>query len=675
MAHLGVATPHLGVVEHYLASLDITTTLNKRNIESAYSNILVLDNQGHLALATDEIATYIMPARTDGEVARTLSPSGRKGQLKAIQHILKDTFTSETLEHHGFDEKFFNSKRKLLDINRFTIDIDIAMANLVIRLIVCLSHNQKLSMQHGKQQRDAIAELTREALPTIVLQHNLNTLDEHVKTSLGVSLATLFFADDLLGMFLPVEVLSQMQNAWGSKLRFFDVVLRSMKHPGVIEHMKREIQEHTWSANLQDVSTANELTATVSQMIAKRWLQSNSFWTYKEIRDMFHWFTDMPEVELEEKNVVTSGYDAQRTVGWFTVPNWEKIVAWAVENIHITDQADLQIQTAAVLCAFGNSNGKAKELISDHRNTDWRATFWFAEATSWHNMEKAYDIVEHCLDLIAEQKPHQNIVRKAIDCILDFMGYWENISKDRKIRMKMIDLDREIPGILSHEMIAFTIEVEIRVKRDAGFEFFRSLYESRKKFIIDTFIHRGSTNHFMHIALGRSLAKDTDNVRVLELHDAYKNAMAQCRIDKTLSVQQMYITRLRLGFWYGRLHILRCEKSELDTAIEIWEDLLKDFFRNPSVADVEIVLPIATHLCSVYIRKALQSTASIETAGIIAKVTDMYETSVFSQDPLTLKLRFRLGLSPCVLRDYIWFAITPQKLEMCCVNMLSQHSP
>lgn len=228
------------------------------------------------------------------------------------------------------------------------------------------------------------------------------------------------------------------------------------------------------------------------------------------------------------------------------------------------------------------------------------------------------------------------------------MGYWENISKDRKIRMKMMDLDREMPGILSHEMIAFTIEVEIRVKRDAGFEFFRSLYESRKEFIIDTFIHRGSTNHFMHIALGRSLAKDTDNTRVLELHDAYKNAMARCKIDKTLSVQQMYITRLRLGFWYGRLHILRCEESELDTAIEIWEDLLKDFFRNPSVADVEIVLPIATHLCSAYIRKALQSTASIESAGIIAKVTDMYETAVFSQDPLTLKLRFRLGL--CLAR-------------------------
>ncbi|KAL6703217.1 hypothetical protein ACN47E_010079 [Coniothyrium glycines] len=668
LSRLGAAMPHLSVVERYLRSLGATPNLTKASIESVFPSLLALDDQENLALSTDDIAAYIIPALENGEALHTLSPPSHKGQLRAIQHVLAATFTPQTLETHGFDEAFFKAKMRHIDLSRFTTESDTAMANTIIHLVGCLADKQKLSI-YQTQQLDAIATLAREVLPAVLLQHDLNTLSEHTRVNFGVSLARLFLEDDLLETFLPVEVLSLARDTWGSKLEFFEVVHRFIKHPGVVERLEQEYQEHPWTVTLQHICTANELKAAISKIVAKRWLQSKSFWTYEDIRLMLSWFTIMPELELEEKNVIIDGYDQYRTRGWFTPPNWEKIVKWAVENIHIAVQAELEIQTAAVLCAFGDTSGKSQELVHGYRATDWRATFWLAEATSHHDGEEAYSIVEQCLDLIAEQRPHQEVVKKAIDFVLSFVGSWPNISRNMDLRVKMIELDKKMPGILSFEMISFSMEIAIRVKREAGFEFFKSLYESRKDFVIDTFVHRGSTNNFMHIAFSRALAKDTDDTRMVILSDAYRNAIAQCKVKETLSRRQMHVARLRLGFWYGRLYFLHCKDSEPNAAIRIWEDILEDFFKNPSVADVEIVLPITTHLCSAYIQRVLKDTASPEADSIISKVENMYEIARFSQDALTLKLRFRLGL--CLARLHMVRNHTTKAREVLCEHAVS----
>ena len=66
---------------------------------------------------------------------------------------------------------------------------------------------------------------------------------------------------------------------------------------------------------------------------------------------MFHWFTIVPELKLELNNhgVNYKGFYDDRTKGWYTPPNWEKIRTWVKVNIPITDNADFDIQTAAML--------------------------------------------------------------------------------------------------------------------------------------------------------------------------------------------------------------------------------------------------------------------------------------------------------------------------------------
>ncbi len=168
--------------------------------------------------------------------------------------------------------------------------------------------------------------------------------------------------------------------------------------------------------------------------------------------------------------------------------------------------------------------------------------------------------------------------------------------------------------------------------------------------MLETFVDQVDDN-YTHFALSRTIANDTGGARIRLVSDAYKQSIALCDTTTALSQQAKRITKLKLGFWLGRLLFISGDSANLKNAITIWEDLLKDFLLNPAVADLENVLPLATHLCSAYVQTVLQNPASSETERIISQVNGLRDTAAFSQDSLSLKLRFRTSL--CLARIYV----------------------
>ena len=102
----------------------------------------------------------------------------------------------------------------------------------------------------------------------------------------------------------------------------------------------------------------------------------------------------------------------------------------------------------------------------------------------------------------------------------------------------------------------------------------------------------------MRIALSRTIVNDADGNRVSTFREVYQESIALCETSKTLSKQEKKIATLKLGFWLGRLLFLCKEDTKHNEAITIFEELIAEFLLNPTVSDLEIVLPITTHLCS-----------------------------------------------------------------------------
>ncbi|KAJ8118468.1 hypothetical protein OPT61_g548 [Boeremia exigua] len=642
---LGVAMPHLSAVEQVLRT---EFPLQKSDIESTYFSLLTLNDRNHLSLATNEIAEYLLVDSQDSEVthAQALHRSGRNGQLEAIQQFLTATFTQEALKAQGFDNDFFETRQRLSNLSQFVIDCDRAMANMVALLVEGLAYGDR-----GYKSANAVPALARELLPKILCRLKFDRLDDNEKFNVGLSLSKLFLAEDMLDKLLPFESQEQTTATWGEDNRYFEALFRLLNHPSMTERSRLITYGSASNLITQEVHSANDLKIIMSRMIARRWLQSKSFWTYKAIKHMFHWFSTLPELELKYGDGEERGFDETRIQGWFTPSNWRKIRAWAIANFEDPDQTDLDIQTAAVLCAFGDRSSTPIYLLDQYAETNWRAAVWLAEARSMKNqMKEAYSSVHQSLELMLEQNPAQGSIVRAIDSMLEWMGHWPDLSKNWWIREKAVEFNTLRPGILSHKMLSDTLEIAVRVKgNDGGFGFFQSFYVSDKRCLLETFVHQ-SSHTVMHVALSRTIINDSDGTRLFTLIDLYRNSMALCGATGALSEQQAHIAKLRLGFWLGRLNFLCSAQSKLAEAICVWETLIEGFLQSPAVAEVEIMLPVITHLCSAYIRKVLADVESSSVDSIVAKVNSLLEAADFSQDALTLKLRFRVRL--CLARIY-----------------------
>ncbi len=102
-----------------------------------------------------------------------------------------------------------------------------------------------------------------------------------------------------------------------------------------------------------------------------------------------------------------------------------------------SDQDTLDIQTAAVLCGFGDKSSRPAELL--YNKADWRAKTWLAEHSSLRSQDSdAYDLVEESLDLILKEKPDTEMAQKGILTLLEWMWYWNSLSRNLQIREKMI---------------------------------------------------------------------------------------------------------------------------------------------------------------------------------------------------------------------------------------------
>ena len=153
--------------------------------------------------------------------------------------------------------------------------------------------------------------------------------------------------------------------------------------------------------------------------------------------------------------------------------------AWVQENIEIDDQDALDVQTAAVYCAFGCKTRATTDLL--YSKEDWCAMAWSAEASSLRDEnDDAYGYVEQCLDLIMNQKPDPEAATKVIDSLFDWMGHWPDLSRNVKIRLDVIWLRERIPGGLSYDMISATLALVICKEGLQGIRLFLGLLSIRQ---------------------------------------------------------------------------------------------------------------------------------------------------------------------------------------------------
>lgn len=145
------------------------------------------------------------------------------------------------------------------------------------------------------------------------------------------------------------------------------------------------------------------------------------------------------------------GFYDDRTKGWSTPPNWEKIRTCVKVNIPITDNADHDIQTAAMLCGLGDESNKPILLLEPHAKSNWRAAIWLAEASSMKEQhDKAYRLVHESMGLMFDQKVDQESMTRAIDEMLSWTGHWNDVANDNWVREKPSELNNSMPGLLSH---------------------------------------------------------------------------------------------------------------------------------------------------------------------------------------------------------------------------------
>ena len=194
----------------------------------------------------------------------------------------------------------------------------------------------------------------------------------------------------------------------------------------------------------------------------------------------------------------------------------------------------------------------------------------------------------------------------------------------------MIKLNEVRPGILSTGMWADTLVAAFYAKGwDAGFDFFRAQYQSRKQRVIETFVRQASHN-YLHLALSRTLADDLEGNRLRFLRCVYEEAVALCDNKEMMSPQDMHTARVRLTFWCGRLFFISKDQARLNEAIARWEGLLKDFLFNPSTRDLDLLLPIIMHLCSAYVQALPREHAGLEADYILSQLIKLHEVTRFS---------------------------------------------
>jgi hypothetical protein len=677
--HLGVAMPRLAIVQDFVARDEDPSTVVKSTIESAYSCLLTIDHRNYLDFAAIEIAKYLLVDPRKNLVAHALLQNGSHAQLRAIQQFLTATFTPEALYAHGFNKEFFESKEKQSSaLSQFIVDWDTAMANTAVCLIESLGNLEKNVNGHRNEQTTAMSGFARDLLPEILFRLRTVQLNDDVGVKLGMSLATLFLQDDMLNVFLPVEAQEQTNKSWGANKEYFEAAFKCME-VGLIEY---KAWTHALGLNLPNIQCAADLRRITSQMIARRWLQSKSFWARADIRHMFRWFTTTPELGLQRDTWRESyeGYADPNCTDWFTPPNWHKILSWVkAGNVQITDKADLDVHTAAILCAFGDHTNAPDALLSNHIGTDWRAAVLMAEATSWkagfglermEAFDAAYDFCDQSLKLMNDCKAEPQSVMRAIDDMLEWQSYWDDSSKEMLFRESAISMIKSNNGdSLSCKMVSDTLGIAVRGRDiDGGFDIFMSFYKSHRHLLIKTFVHQADKpcNSFMHIALSNTIANDPDGDRLSTLCKVYRDSLALCAVTDVLSEQQKTLTELKLGFWLGRLNFLQSTHAKLDEAIKVWESLVQDLLRSPATAEIELMLPIVTRLCSAYVRKALKNLGTPHSIDIVAKVVRLVEVAKTSQDP---RLSSSISEPVSVLREYIWLSATTRRRTKFFENM------
>ncbi|KNG51777.1 neutral amino acid permease [Stemphylium lycopersici] len=662
--HLGVAMPRLATVQDFVARDEGPSTMVRSTIESAYSCLLTIDHRNYLAFAAVEVAKYLLVDPRKTLVAHALLQNGSHAQLRAIQHFLTATFTAEALDAHGFSKEFFDSKETQSSaLSQFVVDWDTAMANTAVGLIESLGNLRKNANGHQTEQTAAISALARDLLPKILFRLRTVQLNDDVGVKLGKSLATLFLEGDMLSVFLPVEAQKQTNDSWGANEEYFEAVFKCME-AGLIEY---KASAHALGSKWPNITCADDLKRITSQMIARRWLQSKSFWAREDFKHMFHWFTTTPELGLEydhwQKGYI--GYDGQNCTGWFTPPNWLKILSWVkAGNVQISDKADLDIHTAATLCAFGDKTSAPDALLSDHIKTDWRAAVLMAEATSWKaevslGKREAFDIAfalcNQSLKLMSDCKADAESVRRAIDDMLEWQWHWEDGFKEMLFRELAVRMTTSNNGdSLSYNMVSETsVTAVCRRGIDGGFDIFMSFYKSHRRLLVKTFVYQAdkSCNSSIHIALSNTIANDADGLRLSILCEVYRDSLALCAATDELSEQKKTLTGLKLGFWLGRLNFLQSTHATLDEAIHVWENLVQDLLQSPATAEIVLMLPIVTHLCSAYVRKVLESPGAQDSMEIVGEVIRLVEVAKTSQNPLFLKLYFRTSL--CLARIHM----------------------
>ena len=662
---LGVPMPHIAVLERYLTIGSMALPAESNNIQSAYSDLMSTDDQGHISLATDEIAVYLLSDPTAKSTDSNVPILPQDRQLDTIKHFLFSTFQASTLKEHGIDEDFFSSRERLQSVSTFVIERNLALARVAIRLIGGVAEYSSTQNQLSKAQKvqmHGLVTLAGKVIPQLVLEIDISKLDAITRNNLAVEIARLFLDNALLTVFWPVDTLAEAKLTWGMNEQYFAAVVRLLKDPAVVQYFERQQRNQSWYAKIQGITEANELKLAVSQLIAERWLAGNSFWEYEDITAFFHWFTILQVLDLEKKDGVEGKFDENRTRGWFTPPNWRKIEAWVTKNAQVKDGTNFDIQKAAILCAFGDKSESPTDLLKPHSHTDWRASAWLAEALSLKtvddpNYNAAFDAVEECLNILAEIDVDQVSLIKVNDFFLTCIPYWNNAGRDMHIRQRMIQISEKKPGSLSPKMWAETMVQAIRNEGKRGFDFFQFHYDANKTTILETFIRQAS-NNYMHFALSWTLFEDRDGKHVALLSDAYRNALALCQSSPTIPSHEKESARIRLTFWLGRLNFISGDQSRQETAIELWETLVNRFLAMPATLGLENSLSIITHLCSAYTQKLLKNPISPEADQIISKVTALHDKAsallavpAFSQDRYALKQQFRVSL--CLARLYV----------------------
>ncbi|CAG7565366.1 unnamed protein product [Fusarium equiseti] len=609
---LDAPTPHIVVLEQYLASGRDSAT-SRIKVRTAYSGLVSIDTEGHLSLATDEMTSFLMP---DMKASQAIAS---QTQTVNIKQAFYATFNPIFLEENGIDDEFFDSRSRLNHLAGFKVERNVAMARVAIHFIDCLSEistTQRKQTSHENHPLYSLSTFAREVLPKLLHRIDISQLVGHERIDLGIQVTRLFCEDTVFDVFWPLEALSQAVTTWGENEQYFDAVL-------------------SWATELQHMSKASDL------KIAG------------DIRNFFLWFSTVQELGLINKDVVREPYERERMTGWFTPPNWEKIKAWVLRNVEIDDhRASFDIQRAAVLLAFGGKSKEPAEILEPYRGKDWRANAWLAEATSLHDkFDAAFDAVEECLSMLLEFDVDQATITKVNDCFLDWIDSWESFPRNMQVREKMMKLNEQKPGILSPYMWAQTLEIAFYAKgRDAGLNFFQAQYQSRKPTICEAFIRHASYN-YLHVPLSRTLADDPEGSRLRYLCGIYKDAIAFCDEKPMLSPHDMHRARVRLSYWLGRFFFVSKGNPKLNEAIAIWEGLLKDFSLNPSTRDLDILIPIIKHLCSAYIQVLRGGYTDIEADHIISQVIKLHNVTRSSQEPIALKLYFRVSL--CLARIYV----------------------